>query len=304
VKLSHVFPAALLLGLLALPGCSLRRLAVNKLGDALAQGSPVYAKDDDPELVAQAIPFGLKTVEALLEESPHHRGLLLAAASGFTQYAYVFVQQDADFAEAADLARATALRDRARRLYLRARDYGLRGLEVDFPGFRERLRRDPKAAAAPLRGRHVPLLYWTASAWGAAISISKADAELTADQFVVDALMQRALALDEGWEHGTLHDFYVSFDGGRPASAGGSAERARQHLERARALSRDRRVWPIVTFAETVSVGAQDRREFASLLQQALAIDPGALPEARLANLVAQRRARWLLAREDELFVE
>ena len=124
--------AVALLALL-LPGCSIKKLAVNSLGNALAQGSSTYAEDDDPELVKGAIPFGLKTVESLLAESPRHRGLLYAAASGFTQYAYAFVQQEADLIEERDLARATTLRGRARRLYRRALEYGFRGLEVDFP---------------------------------------------------------------------------------------------------------------------------------------------------------------------------
>jgi hypothetical protein len=39
------------------------------------------------------------------------------------------------------------------------------------------------------------------------------------------------------------------------------------------------------------------------LLKQALAIDPNAKPEWRLANLVMQRRAKWLLSRIDQLFL-
>src|SRR5204863_685960 len=94
-----------------------------------------YAADDDPELIAQAAPFSLKLIESLLEPSPKHEGLLLAAASGFTQYSYAFVQQQADFVEDTNVARASALRLRARKLDLRARDYGLRGLDVRHPGF-------------------------------------------------------------------------------------------------------------------------------------------------------------------------
>ena len=150
---------------LILPACSVRRLAVNSLGNALAEGGSSYASDDDPELVAEATPFALKTMEALLEESPRHKALLGATAAGFTQYGYAFVQQEGDFVESQDLAKATHLRNRARHLYLRALDYGLRGLEVDFPGFRDRLRTDPQAALAKTTKRHVPLLFWTATAW-------------------------------------------------------------------------------------------------------------------------------------------
>ena len=39
-----------------------------------------------------------------------------------------------------------------------------------------------------------------------------------------------------------------------------------------------------------------------ALLGQALRIDIGQASESRLANLVAQRRARWLLSRTERLF--
>src|SRR5436190_3223023 len=132
--------AVALLALTLLPACSVKHLAVNALGDALAQGGSSYARDDDPDLVWEAVPFGLKTIEGLLDEAPRHKGLLLAAATGFVQYGYGHVQQEADFVEARDLARATELRGRARRLYLRGLDYGFRGLEVDFPGLLPKLR--------------------------------------------------------------------------------------------------------------------------------------------------------------------
>ena len=67
-------------------GCSVRRYAINKLGDALADTGTTFASDDDPELIRGALPFSLKLIESLLAESPRHQGLLLAAASGFTQY--------------------------------------------------------------------------------------------------------------------------------------------------------------------------------------------------------------------------
>ncbi len=295
--------AVALLTLVLLPACSIKHIAVNALGNALAEGGSSYARDADPDLVWEAVPFGLKTVEGLLDEAPRHKGLLLAAASGFVQYGYGRVQQEADFEEAHDLARATELRTRARRLYLRALGYGWRGLEVDFPGLRERLHAEGAPALSRLRKEHVPLLYFTGLAWFAAISVSKDDSELTADQGQAEALMRRALELDESYDHGALHDFFISWEG-RGESVGGSFARARSHLERAEALAGGRRVSAFVNFAETVSVAQQDRREFERLLREALAVDPDAAPDMRLANLVYQKRARWLLGRTDELFIE
>jgi len=288
---------------LSLGGCSIRKTAVNKIGDALANTGSNFAADDDPELVGQAIPFGLKTMEGLLEESPKHAGLLLAATSGFVQYAYGWVQLEADIVEAKDLARATELRGRAQKLYLRAREYGLRGLELDSPGLRTALQRDAKAALAGTKRKHVPLLYWTAVAWAGAIALKVNDSELSADQGVVEALARRALELDEGWDLGSIHEFFISWEAAR-SSIGGSLERAREHFDRALAISQGRRAFPYLSFAESVSVVRQDRAQFREMLDKALAVDVSRKDAQRLANLLAQKRARFQLGRVDDLFVE
>ena len=127
-------PALCLLAIAATAGCSVKKFAIDKLGDSLANSGTTYAADDDLDLVGQALPFSLKLVEGLLAESPEHRGLLFTAASGFTQYAYVYVQQDAEMLEKQDFEKSNALRTRARRLYLRARGYGLRGLDAALEG--------------------------------------------------------------------------------------------------------------------------------------------------------------------------
>jgi len=117
--------------------------------------------------------------------------------------------------------------------------------------------------------------------------------------------MRRALALDEGYDGGAIHEYFIAFEGGRPEAMGGSLKRARFHFERAMALSGGQKVSPLVTFAETVSVRTQDRKGFLDLLDRALSFDArGKAPEYRMANLVAQRRARWLKGRVDDLFLD
>src|SRR5881397_1580888 len=151
--------ACLLLTCFLGSGCSLRRYALNKAADALARSGAAFSSDDDPELVKAAAPFSLKLMESLLAGNPRHTGLLAAAASGFTEYAFAFVQEEADEVEPTNLAAAEALRARARRLYLRAQRYGLRGLEVKHPGFGQALLAHPKATARTATKADVPLLY-------------------------------------------------------------------------------------------------------------------------------------------------
>jgi predicted anti-sigma-YlaC factor YlaD len=294
------------LGVLAwitLSGCAVRRYAVNQISDAVSQSGTVYASDDDPDLVKSASPFSLKLMESLLSGNPRHRGLLLAACSGFTQFAYAFVQEDADETEARDLAEAEALRARARRLYLRAQGYGLRGLEAGHPGFSDALLAQPKLAAQRAVKKDVPLLYWTACAWAAAISLSKDKPALIGQIPAMEALIDRALVLDESFDQGAIHVFLITYEMSRQGAAGDPAGRARQHFERAMALSGGKEAAPLLALAESVAVQKQDVKEFDSLLQQALALNPDAHPETRLVNLVMQRRARWLLSRKSELFL-
>lgn len=285
-------------------GCAtVKRVAINRLGDSLAEGGTTYTADDDPDLVGAALPFSLKLVEGLLSQTPKHRGLLFTAASGFTGYAYAFVQQDADAMESESVERAAALRARARRLYLRARDYGLRGLETHHRGFAAALRADPKTAVRQAAKSDVPMLYWTAAAWGLAISAAKEHPDLIADQPIVEALIDRALVLDPDFDFGAIHGFLVSYEMARQGGTGNPAARARAHFDREVQLTGGQFAAPFVSLAEAVSVPTDNRGEFESLLQRALAVNADARPEWRLQNLVAQRRARWLLARTDDLFV-
>lgn len=285
----------------AVSGCSIKRIALNQLGDTLAAGGTTFSSDEDPELVKAAAPFSLKLMESLLAGNPRHQGLLLAASSGFTQYAYAFVQQEADEMEEKDLAAAQVMRARAKRLYLRARNYGLRALAARHRGFEQALRARPKQAVRAARVADVPLLFWTAASWG--LAISPDDPQLVAEQPIVEALIDRALELDEAYGAGAVHGFLITYEMRRQGGEGDAAERARRHFRRAVELSRGRQAAPFVALAEAVAVQKQDLQEFESLLARALAVDPGAEPEYRLANAIAQRRARWLLSRKEELFL-
>ncbi len=284
-------------------GCSVRKFAAKRVANVLAEGGPVYASDDDPDLVGEALPFGLKTMEGLLVEIPDHRPLLIATASGFAQYAYAYVDLPAFEIEDDDWRRARELRLRAKRLYLRGRDYALRVLALREPRFGEKLRERPEAALAPLKSEDVAPLYWATVSWSAAIAADKRDMEMIADLNLIGPMINRCLELDEGFDQGAIHQFLISYEGSRSSAQGGSVERARKHFERAMALAHGRQVSPLVTFAETVSVRLQDRKEFTQLLQEALTFDVNKAPEHRLANLIAQRRAHVLLSRADDYFI-
>ncbi len=272
------------------------------MGDSLAGSGSTFSSDDDPELIRSAAPFSLKLIETLLAEDPKNKNLLLAAAKGFTQYAYAFVQEDADEMDERDKVAAQALRTRAAKLYLRAKAYGLRGLEVKHPGFAEKLRANPKEAVQALSKVDVPLIYWTGVSWVAALAVSR-DMFMLPQTPQFEALMERALELDESYDKGAIHSFYILYEMNRlTGGQGDRVAKAKPHFNRALELGGGHQGGPLVAYAGAVSVVQGNKTEFVALLDQALKLDVSVEPDYRLVNLVAKRRARWLIQHTDKLF--
>src|SRR6476469_4489108 len=286
-------------------GCALvKRRAVGMVASTLASSGDVFTRDDDLELVGDAIPFGLKLYESLLDSAPRNKDLLIATCSNFTQYGVAYLETDALVLEEAQYHDEVAhLNARALKLYLRAKGYCERAMEVRFPGIMQKLPADPVSALAKAEKKDVPLLYWTAASWGSAIALGIDRPEIGIDMPVVRALAERALALDETWSKGALHEMFISLDS-LPEALGGAPEKARQHFNRAVELEQGMYPGPYVALATGVSVPAQNREEFEKLLQTALAIDPEKDPSMRLVTLVQQRRARALLDHIDTMFAK
>ncbi len=214
---------------LALGACSVKRTAVNIIGDALSGGGGVYASDGDPDLIRETVPSALKTYESLLDG------------------------------------------------------------------------RDWAAALAMTDGQDVAFLYWAGAAWAGALSAAKDDLGLIAELPTAAALVGRVLELDEAYEQGAAHEFFVSYEGGRP---GGSVEKARMHYRRALALSGGTRASVHLALAEAVTIQEQNLAEFRALVAAVRAVDLDQAPQLRLVNTLAQRRARWLELRIPDLFLE
>ena len=294
-----ILALALALGLLV-PACSIKKFAVRQVGDALSSGTSVYETDPDVDLVGEALPFSLKLVESLLDVTPRHRGLLVTAAKGFALYALAYVDMPGEMLIDDDFEGGKALRERAKRLYLRSLVFSLRALETAYPGISEELRRAPREAAGRVAKKHVDLLYWAGAALGLSISTDPTDPSMVIRLAEVDALLDRAIALDESWDRGSLHEFRLRLESAKPG--GPDASRAKRSFERALELSRGERAGLFVSYAEAHAIGAQDRELFEDLLAKALAVDADAHEQDRLLNHLAQRRARWLRSRIDDLF--
>ncbi|HEX4459600.1 MAG TPA: TRAP transporter TatT component family protein [Polyangia bacterium] len=283
-------------------GC-LKQIALGSVANALSASGNGFGRDDDPELIGDTLPVIIKVMEQLHDSLPKHQELAVALTRATTSYGVAYIADDADRVEEKDVQAARKIRLRARRMLLRARKYGLAALDISVPGLGAALLgndRDKRAALlAKTKKGDVAALYWTSAAWGAAISNAKDDMELVGQLPQVNELAARALALDESFEEGAIHELYINL-----AASQNDRKAAKEHFDRAVQLSHDKKLSPLVTYAEAVCVDAQDKKEFSRLLDKVLAFDVDSDPDHRLVNILSQRRARWLMSRIADLFAE
>ena len=287
-------------------GCSVKRLAMNRVVGMLSKGgdSRVFSGENDPELVRDAVPFTMKLYEMILERSPNRPELLMATGKLFIMYAHLFVKEDAEYLTDEMLEDKLKILSRAQHLYLRGQGYLLRAIELRHPGTIEKIECGRYDEALAVMGEEdVPYLYWCGAGWMGAFSATGFDISLMPLRSKAIPLMEKVLALDEGFENGAIHEFFLSYYGALPASMGGSGEKARYHFEKALCFSRGGRIAPYVTLARTVCVQQQDGKEFGELLSFALEFDVDRFPDSRLVNIIAQRRARWLLDHVEDFII-
>lgn len=281
---------ALLILAAILAACGPRTAAVRVTAGLLERGAPALREEPDPDLAREALPGQLKLLEALLRNDPANPELLVTLAEAAVGYAYLFLEDEAP--------------ERARGLYRRAADWGLRLAEAGG-----RLK-GPASLSPEAMGRALseaeredaPALYWTAMAWAGAANLAQSDPEALATVPKAERMMGRALALAPEFQFGGPDLFFGVLYSARPKIAGGDPERGRRHFEAAVARTQGRYLPAKLLYAQHYAVATLDEDLFRSLLGEIAAADPAALPEARLANEVAKRKAKRLMERIDELF--
>ena len=312
-----LYPALAAICCLVITACSINKMAVNAVSDALTKkgNTDVFMTDSDPLLVGEALPFVIKMYEALVNENPKHRGLLKTTGTLFVMYANAFVQKPAEQLPRGKYDERQAAMKRAKGLYLRGLGLLYRGLELGYPGFERAFQSDgphnglqskPQGNLAKILAKmkkdDVPFLYWAAAGGFSAFSINPMDIDLGLRIPEFFALVQRAYELDPDFGSGALDDFFLLFYALAPGSMGGDKSKAEVHFKRALEKSGGRLAGPYVSYAQAVSIPAQDYDTFKACLEAALAIDPDADPQNRLINIISRRKAQYLLEAADLFF--
>ncbi len=292
--------------LLLASGCSLEKMTVDQTAAVLADGSRAFDSETDPELARQAIPASLKTMESFLEAHPEQPILLRLLAEAYTNYAFGFIEDEAERLQDENPKAADELRSRALNYYLRARGYGLRLLALDHEDLAAALAKGqlPQGALSELTADDVPALFWIANPWSAAINVGKQDPALVAQLPLVHAIVARAAELDATYFHAGPLMTLGALAASVPPALGGQPKLAQKYFEQAIAATHGNFLMISVLYAKTALVQLGDKQAYVATLEKVLATDPDADPQMALANRLAQRRAQRYLAAADDLFFE
>lgn len=296
-----------LLFVLLLNGCSFQKIVTSSVTDLFAmdgKGALTFTGEDDPELVGDSLPFIMKTLEALLKSSPHDQELLLNTGKVFALYAYGFVQLPASQLPEEQFDKKLFMNMRAKKLYLRARQYIFHALDLRYPHFSSFLKADKwEEIIAQTQKKDVPYLYWAGMASMGAFTADSFDAELMITLPRVIKLIFRVYDLDSSYDNGGVHEVLISYYGSMPKELGGDEKKARMHFQKAIEICGNVKAAPYVALASSVCVNTQKKAEFKDLLTKALKINTDATPEFRLMNILSQRKAKWLLDHMDDYFL-
>ena len=263
--------------------------------------TPAYLVRNQLNLAENIYALKVDRIEKQVARNPDNPDLLLKAVTELTIYSYAFFMEQADREIVINYNQGRNLYNRALNIFNRAKDYGLRGIKLQYPGF-DSLMIATKMESFTFKKEDVPFLYWTAAAWGGAISASKGDLAYIVEIPKVGWLLERALEVEAEWNKGAIYSAMISYSMKRPDQVGKGEKQARMYFKKALEISGGNASSPYVTLAEVVSTFNQDREEFEDLLKKALIIDIDIDPELKLSNIIAQSRARWLLAQKEELF--
>lgn len=307
-KKTTIFGGLLILAMLASTwSCSVKKMAMNTVANALTadEGGNVFLSDNDPELIADALPFAIKTYESLLLAMPRHSRLRLRTGSLYVMYANAFLQSPAELLPDEQYQQKDHLLKRSKNLYLRGRDMLLDGLELKYTGFLQALhKKEYDKAKKMVRIEDIDHLYWAGAGWLGAFAIDPFDMKLGITLPQAAALMERVRELDANYGNGSIDDFYVLYYGALPEYMGGSAAKAREHFEKALIASKGRSGSPFLSLATTISINEQKRDEFMSLLDKVMAIEPDSDPDNRLVHVINRRKAQWLKDHVDNFFLD
>ncbi|MDI1443962.1 TRAP transporter TatT component family protein [Polyangium sp. 6x1] len=284
---------------LASTGC-IKKMFLEGQIEATATASAAIDTMTDYE-VAKVVAFnGIGQFEGMHYLAPDNEVALFALAKTWTSATFAFTEDELEQAEdeeGLEGARYLYLKNRAAAAYDRGLQYALQLLEIYHPGFEAARKKDDAMRAYTAQftdaERDAPALFWAGYAWISKTNILKDDAAAVGDLWIGVALMERSVALDPKYMHGSGHTILGAYHA-RTAMA--ELDDAKKHFDQSLAIHGGKNLLTQVQYAAKYHCLKGDKDSYVKALTDV--VEAGdVFPEQRLTNVVAKRRAARYLSK-------
>ena len=257
--------------------------------------------ENKPEWAEDGFLYYVNGIEKKLVKNPENPELLQKGCESWTKYTYGFIMEKADRIIMDDYIGGKVLYAQANENFTKAVLYGDKSFSIKHLDY-DRWIGGQTNQSPDFTEYEIPYLFWTAAAYGGAISSSRGNPEWVIKLPRVGYLLEAAIKINSEWNKGALYTAMISYTMSRHDAPENKVEIARSYFDKAVKSSDGLDLSPYVTFAESVSIATQNRNEFTNLLYKALNIDIMADDDLRLTNHIGRNRAQWLVDNIDELF--
>ncbi len=283
---------SMLLISLLLNACSVQRMAIKYASGIFDAGVKAIFSETDYEIAKSSIPANLKLLEAIYNVDPKNEKIVILLIQGYTGYAMGFVEDENP--------------QRAKLLYKRAFEFGLNYLKVKNKKFAENFDAEFEKFEKVLKNdftkKDVPILLWTAMAWGSYVNLSRDDPDAIGQIPKIETMVKRTIELDENYFYGSGSMFLGVMLSARPKMFGGDPEKGKEYFEKCIKISEGKYLLPYVFYARYYAVQVQDKELFEKLLNYVIDSPVEFLKDAELLNVIAKKKAEKFKGIIDELF--
>jgi len=295
---------ALMAALLSLTttGC-IRKVLLDGQLSGTKDGADAVNTLHDYEVARSVARAGIGQLEGLYRLAPYNEDGLLLLTKSWAGASYAFTQDEQEQAEEAkDDVTAAYHRDRTIAGFKRARFYASILMNKKAPGF-DAAQKNTATMNEYLRRNFVRPdeaedLTWMGFAFVGLVDAAKDHPEEVANLYIGVAIVERALELDEKVEHGMNHVVLGAY---HARTAQSELDEAKQHFDAAMKINGGKFLSTQLNYGAKYYCAKSDRANYQKMLNAVLAAgDP--LPDARLQNLIAKRRARRYL--DNKVFQE
>ncbi|MBL8949328.1 MAG: hypothetical protein JNK82_01030 [Myxococcaceae bacterium] len=274
-------------------GCSLERVLLDGQLAATRKASTSFDTLEDLEVAKIGAGSSLVQLEGMHVLAPDQKDALFLLLQGYAGFTSAFVEDEWEQAYDRGDDDAEAFHaERAKKNYDRAIGYGTELLEQTAPGFvaAQKNRDTIKGYLQGIGRDDAETVLWLGIAWMGRGAVAAERAEIVAELFIGEALLERANELDDSMAYGLGLAALGAYHARSPDA---ELKESAALFDRSFAKTQRKALTPLLLRAQNLACVSHDEKGYRALLEEVLAAPD--FPAQRLENTIAKRKAQRYL---------